>query len=218
MTYTPSLRHNCAVAQSTERIGILGGSFNPIHLGHLVVAQEAWWRYRLGVVQFVPCAHNPLKEDPRRYAADPDRLALLRLALRGDPRFGIDEWELSRGGLSYTVDTLRHYRKLHPAGALYLLAGADAVADLPRWREIEAYPELCTLLVYDRPGHPSLAAGLPPEVEALGLNYAYLPVPQYDVSSTGIRERVRAGQPVEYLVPGLVADYIKDHRLYRETA
>jgi nicotinate-nucleotide adenylyltransferase len=202
------------VALSSEKLGLLGGSFNPVHLAHLVLAQEAWHRFELKRVIFIPVAQNPLKDDPREHTTDDHRLQMLKLALMDDARFGIDGQELRQGGVSYAVDTLRRYREQHKAAELYLLLGADALLSLPRWREIEAYGELCTVVFCNRPGEDDLAAGLPEQITELGLRYEFMPIPALDISSSAIRRRVRMGKPVRYLVPDNVAQYIHTHGVY----
>lgn len=195
------------------RLALLGGSFNPPHLGHLLVAQEAYHCLGVDRVVFIPAAQNPLKPETN-FATAAQRLELTRLAVTGDARFAVDDEEVDLGGLSYTVDTLRRYKSSGVA-QLYFLVGADAVPELPRWREIEAYRELCTLVIYNRPGSADLGHGLPANLEALNLRWQFLPVPQVDLSSTEVRRRIAAGDPYLYMVPASVAAYIREHNLGR---
>lgn len=197
-----------------ERLGILGGTFNPVHQAHLVLAQEAWFRFELTRVIFVPAAQNPLKDTPPQGAKDEERLTLLKLALDKDHRFSVDAHEIRRGGISFTIDTLHRLAALHPAAELYLLVGADAALSLPKWKDILAFRELCTIVICSRPGEYDFSTGLPLEVEQLGLRCELMPLIPLDISSSMIRKRIRMGKPVRYLVPDAVAEYIHRHSLY----
>jgi nicotinate-nucleotide adenylyltransferase len=197
-------------------LGILGGTFDPPHVGHLLVAQAAYYRFRLSRVVFSPAAQNPLKPPGDDGLTKPDtRLALLRLAVENDGRFSVDAHELRKGGPSYTIDTLRRYRERYPETELYFLLGADAAATLPQWKEIAAYRDLCTLAVYPRADAPDFSAGLPPQLAGLDLRWEYVPLECWPVSSTMVRRRLREGKPVRYYVPDAVADFIHQQGLYR---
>lgn len=187
------------------RRGIFGGSFDPVHLGHLIVARAAADALSLDRVHFVPAFTQPFKAD-RRHAAVGDRLAMLRAALPYDARFVLDTREVEREGLSYTVETLRAVAAEFPGDALSLLLGADAARDLPAWREAEAIPQLAEVVVLTRPGE-----SLPRHAFA----GRTLEVPAVDVSATQVRERARRGEPLDELVPPAVARYIEVHGLYR---
>jgi nicotinate-nucleotide adenylyltransferase len=203
------------VTLSPESIGILGGTFDPPHLGHLLIAQAAFYRFRLSRVVFSPAAQNPLKP-PVEEGAKPDaRLAMLRLAVENDARFSVDAHELRKGGPSYTIETLRRYRERHPDTDLYFLLGADAALTLPQWKEIESFRSYCTLAIYPREGGYDFSQGLPSELAALGLRWEFVPMECWPVSSTAIRRRVREGKPVRYYVADGVADFIHQHGLYR---
>lgn len=191
------------------RLALLGGSFNPPHLGHLLVAQEAHFLLGVDRVVFIPAAQNPLKQPELSFATAPQRLEMVKLAVAGDSRFHVDDTELETGGLSYTIDTLRRY-KSQEIEELHFLVGADAAMDLARWREIEEYRDLCTLAVYNRLGSTDFSQGLPPQLESLRLRWEYLPVPQVDISSTEVRRRVVEGEPYDFLVPNAVASYIRE--------
>jgi nicotinate-nucleotide adenylyltransferase len=186
------------------RRGVFGGSFDPVHLGHLTVAAAAAERLALSWVHFVPARVQPFKAGSHE-ASPEDRVAMLRLALR-DPRFVLDTRELGREGASYTVDSLRELRAEYPGDELCLLIGADAARDLPGWREAEAIPTLSRVVVLTRPG-----VSPPSDTEAAEI----LEVPRVEVSATEIRARVRRGEPIRELVPAEVADYIEARGLYR---
>jgi nicotinate-nucleotide adenylyltransferase len=204
------------VASSPDSLGILGGSFDPPHIAHLLIAQAAYYRFRLSRVIFSPAATNPLKEATTEPLATADqRLAMLRLATENDSRFAVDAHEVRKGGYSYTIDTLRRYRGLYPDTALYFLLGADAAATLPQWKEVAAFGELCTLAIYPRPDAPDFSNGLPAELEGFNLRYEHVPLECWPISSSGIRRRLRDGKPVRYYVPDAVTDFVYQTGVYR---
>lgn len=201
-----------------DRIGILGGSFNPVHLGHLVMAQDALERFGLDRVLFVPANQPPHKPTPGMASAA-DRLTMLQLATRGDPRFAVCEEELQRGGVSYTVDTLRRLRELHPGAGLHFIIGGDTLRELHTWKDIYTVLELCVMVTIARPGFRT--EGL--DAEGLRLDDPWparlaanvVTGHLVAVSSTDIRARAARGWSVRYLVPDAVAQYIADGGLYR---
>jgi nicotinate-nucleotide adenylyltransferase len=196
------------------RIGLLGGTFNPPHLGHLVCAQDAWAQLGLDRVLFVPAHTPPHKE----IAEDPGvehRVALCEAAVGDDPRFGISRVEADVAGLSYTVDTLSRLHDARPEDDLTFIVGGDMAHSLPQWREPEAILALAELGVAAREGVGrdeilERLAGLPGAAERLH----FFDMPRIDISSTMVRHRVAAGEPVRYLVPDAVADYIAREGLY----
>jgi len=181
------------------RIGIFGGSFDPIHHGHLIAATSLAEALGLDQVRMVVARTQPLKRNGHGASAA-DRAEMVGLAVGDNPRLRADRSELDREGPSYTVDTLRSLRAGLPGAELVLLLGADAAAELPRWREAEAIPALARVEVFARGG-----AGEGSKA-----------VPRVDISSTEIRERVRLGRSIRYWVPDAVAEYIAAHRLYEE--
>jgi nicotinate-nucleotide adenylyltransferase len=193
-------------------IGILGGSFDPVHNGHLSIANDALAGAPLDKLLFVPAAQAPLKgRAPSAPAAD--RLAMLRLAL-GDnppPHLEISDIELRRGGVSYSVDTARELHRLHPRDTLFWLIGADQAARLKEWRDIRALAELVTFLVMGRPGCAPPAPNPPP-----WLRLRHCPGRLLDISSTTLRERLRMGLPVDGLMPPLAVEHALKNRLYRD--
>ncbi len=195
------------------RLGILGGTFNPPHLGHLVSAQEAYLHLGLDRVMFIPARippHKPVEDEP----GVEHRLELCRLAVRGDERFAVSDVEVVRDGPSYTVDTLEELTSKAPDSELFLILGGDIAAGLPEWHEPEKVLSLSTLAIAERPGTTRS------QIEgALGRlrgadRATFFPMPTIDLSSTEIRRRVRAGQPIRYIVPDAVAAYIRDNQLY----
>jgi nicotinate-nucleotide adenylyltransferase len=216
--------------KSDGGVGIFGGTFNPIHLGHLRAAEEVREALGLARVVFVPSADPPLKRaGPDWIAPAAERLAWVELAIRGNPAFSVDPLELARAGPSYTVDTLREFaRRLAPARPVFVL-GCDAFADLAAWREPKALLELAHFAVVTRPpgGGGALADWIPPELAAdlvlegeearhrsAGSWLRRVPIRALDVSSTDVRRRLREGRSVRYLLPDPVLDAIVRSGVY----
>jgi nicotinate-nucleotide adenylyltransferase len=189
-------------------IGLLGGSFDPIHHGHLIVAQAAVEALGLEELRFVPARMQPLKGG-RHGAPAGDRAAMIAAAIAGEPRFRMDPIELGREGPSYTVDTLRTLREREPDQRFALLIGSDAARDLGSWREPGEIAALAEVVAFGRAGE---GAG------SLSHVARWITVPAIEVSSTAIRERVRTGRSIRYWVPDSVASYIAAHGLYQDGA
>ena len=195
-------------------MGILGGTFNPPHLGHLVAAQEALEQLELDVVQLMPVAVPPHKESHEDPGAEA-RFALCLAAVADDERFEVSRVEIERGGPSYTVDTLRAIHATSPGDELTFILGGDMAASLPSWREPEALLELASLGVAERVGNgrAQIAAALDGLCDAGRIHF--FSMPRIDLSSTDIRARVRAGRSIRYLVPDDVARLIGARGLYQ---
>jgi nicotinate-nucleotide adenylyltransferase len=198
-------------------IGILGGTFNPPHLGHLVMAQEAFDQLDLARVVLLPVAvppHKEAREDPGGAA----RVELCRLAVAGDERLGVSTLEVDRGGASFTVDTLRELHERQPEHDLTFIVGGDMAHSLPAWREPEAILALARLAVAEREGvrRDDVARRLEPLHS--GDRVTFFDMPRIDVSSSDIRRRVAERRPIRYLVPDAVADAIAQRNLYRTAA
>lgn len=189
-----------------RRIGLFGGSFNPVHLGHLLVAQAAREELRLAQMVFIPAAQSPFKPGVE-LAPAAARLRLLRLALAGWADCAVDEQEIARGGVSYTIDTVQDYARRCPAAELFYLVGADQTALLPKWRQARELAQLVEFAVIPRPGAPT---SLPPP-PFRGRLLGGFPVA---VSASLIRQRVKAGLPIESLTPPAVAEAIRNYHLY----
>ena len=189
-----------------NRIGLFGGSFDPVHVGHLLVAQAACEEFKLDRLFFIPAAQSPLK--PERVPAPAElRLRMLRLALAGETKCEVDDQEIRRGGPSYTIDTVRAFRERYPKATLFYIIGADHVPLLPKWRSADELAALVEFLVVPRPGDPPVSAKPPFRVQSLvGTPFA--------VSSSQIRARVRAGLPIQHLVPPAVGEAIRNSGLY----
>jgi nicotinate-nucleotide adenylyltransferase len=188
------------------KIGLYGGSFDPVHLGHLLVAQAAREELSLARVVFIPAAQSPFK--PGSFPAPAaERLCLLRLALAGDAAAEVDDCEIRRGGISYSIDTVRQYKKDFPGAELFYLIGADHAGQLSKWREAEELARLVEFIVIPRPGEN--VPHLSPPFRGQALKGFPL-----GVSSSEIRARVRAGLSISHLTPSAVAEAIKNNRLY----
>jgi nicotinate-nucleotide adenylyltransferase len=215
-----------------DRIGLLGGTFNPVHLGHLKAADDVRAAFRLGKVLFVPSYIPPHKESAE-VASAADRFRMVELACRGRDGFVPSRIEVEARETSYSVLTLARIRRLFPEAWIFFILGADAFLEIGTWREYERVLSECLFIVMARPGYRlesvagvlggrlrdricSLRKGEEPE-EALFSRFRVflLPLEALDVSSTDIRNRVRSGESLEGLVPEPVADYIRDHHLYR---
>jgi nicotinate-nucleotide adenylyltransferase len=188
------------------RIGIYGGSFDPVHNAHLLVAQAAIEELQLDRLIFVPAAQSPFKPESAPAPAK-QRLGLLRLALAGHPELSIDDTEIRRGGVSYTIDTVRELQGRHLGAELCYLIGADHVASLPKWKAAEELANSIQFVMVPRPGLPSVA--WPPPFRGVALRGFPM-----GVSSSEIRDRVRTGKRIDLLVPPAVAEAITNNRLY----
>lgn len=198
------------------RVGILGGTFNPPHVGHMLCAQEALWELGLDRVLLIPVHTPPHKEAPEDPGVE-HRVELCRRAVAGDPRLEVSRVEADRPGASYTVDTLRELHERAPTGdQLTFIVGGDQAHGLPSWREPEALLELAELAVAEREGFGR--ADIVQRLEGLrgaAERVRFFTMPRVDVSSSLVRRRVAAGQPIRWLVPDAVAAYIESAGLYR---
>lgn len=197
------------------KLGLLGGTFNPPHVGHLVCAQEAWAQFGLDRVVFMPVFEPPHKTAERDPGVE-HRVELCRLAVAGDSRFEVSRLEADTPGRSYTVDTLRRLHESSPEDELTFIVGGDMAHALPTWHEPEAVLSLATLGVAERDGVGR--ADITDQLTRAGLaahRLRFFDMPRLDISSTEIRRRVAGGRPIRYLVPEAVADYIDAKGLYR---
>lgn len=192
------------------RLAIFGGSFDPPHIGHLLAADDAFEQLSLDRLVFVPTATQPLKAG-RAVANASQRLAMVRLLVADDPRFEVSTVEVDRPGLSFTVDTLTHFAKLYPSDERFLLLGADVLGSFGQWKEPERILRLARLVLLERQSDEPVASLAALEVAGL----VRLPTRRIDVSSTEIRERVRAGKSIRGFVADSVAAFIARDGLYR---
>jgi nicotinate-nucleotide adenylyltransferase len=194
---------------AARRIGIFGGSFDPVHNAHVALARMAVAELRLDQLRWVPTGQPWQKQ--RRVSAAADREAMVRLAIAGEPRWVLERCEIERSGPSYTLDTVRELQAAEPGKQWFLVIGQDQYEGLPTWHDWRELLSLVTLAVVNRPG-PGQA--LPPELEAFA--HRSVALPMMDVSSTEIRQRLAAGRSIVDLVPAAVASYIDLHHLYPE--
>ncbi len=217
----------------SKRIGILGGTFNPIHLGHLAAAEEIGDRLQLDQVLFVPSFLPPHKQEEDLPSAV-QRQEMVRLAIAGNPRFVLSDIEINRGGRSYTIDTVDELRRLHRDAELHFITGIDSFLEIRTWKHWQRLLTLCTFVVLSREGtrFRELAALhlVPvPEVDLDALDerakrqisvrtpdasLVLVTIPRYEISSTDIRERVRKGRSIKYLLPDAVEAYIIENKFY----
>lgn len=200
-----------------KRIGIFGGSFDPIHIGHLLIAEYAREQLQLSEVRFIPAAISPLKQDKQPIDSK-HRVEMVRLAIGGNVHFKLDERELKRVGPSYTVDTLAELKSETPDAELVFIMGADSLADLQAWREPERICQLAYLAIALRGGRPApdlehLRRYLPQDQVASAAEHI-IHLPQLEISSTDIRQRVRDRKSIRYQVPAAVEAYIDAAKLY----
>lgn len=188
------------------RIGVYGGTFDPPHLGHLIVASDVCEALGLDRVLWIPSAEPPHKRGSVRASAE-QRLAMVRAAVGGDPRFEVDDLELRREGASYSVDTLRELSRREPGCHLHFIVGVDQLREFPGWREPDEIARLATLVAVSRGGE-QVEAGFPHDVRRVR-------VTRIDLSATDVRARLRAGRSVRYLVPEAVREIIERENLYR---
>ncbi|PWC08182.1 nicotinate-nucleotide adenylyltransferase [Mycetocola zhujimingii] len=198
-----------AVASRRPRVGVMGGTFDPIHNGHLVAASEVAQSFDLDEVIFVPTGRpwhkNVVTPAEHRYL-------MTVIATASNPRFTVSRVDVDRDGTTYTIDTLRDIHRNRPDAELFFITGADAVAQIFNWKDVEELWSLAHFVAVSRPGHPLSVSGLPPQDVSL------LEVPALAISSTDCRSRVSRGFPVWYLVPDGVVQYITKHHLYRSIA
>ena len=202
----------------TPRLGVLGGTFNPVHLGHLIMAQDALENFELSRVVFVPCANPPHKTGNGLVSAK-HRIAMIESAIEGDLRFEVSDMEVQRGGTSYTIDTMRSFAAAYPGVELCFIIGADSLLELHLWREIDALLDLCRVVTIARPG-VNLDSLTPTDLKLkepwAGRILSDIRVGHMaNVSSSDVRYRVAEGMGIRYLVPPGVEMYIAEHSLYR---
>ncbi|WP_019179049.1 nicotinate-nucleotide adenylyltransferase [Microbacterium yannicii] len=189
-----------------SRIGVMGGTFDPIHHGHLVAASEVAQWFDLDEVVFVPTGEPWQKE---RVSPSEHRYLMTVIATASNPRFTVSRVDIDRSGPTYTIDTLRDLKALRPDAELFFITGADAIAQILSWRDHDELWDLAHFVAVSRPGHVLNTDGLPSE------DVSQLEIPALSISSTDCRDRVKRGHPVWYLVPDGVVQYIAKHHLYR---
>ena len=199
------------------RLGVLGGTFDPIHFGHLLAAEEARERLRLARVLFAPAASPPHKQQSPILAVE-HRLAMVRLAIADNPAFELSRLDVDRPGPHYTLDLMRLVRAEHgtPAETTWLIIGADSLLNLTTWHAPEALIRECRLAVVARPNYPVDGAALEAALPGLSARLDRVEMPVLGIASSDLQQRVRAGRSIRYQVPAAVARYVAEHGLYRD--
>lgn len=196
------------------KVGILGGTFDPIHIGHIELAKGAMLQYGLDEVHLMTGGKPPHKRD--REITDPTvRYEMTRLALEGEMGLVADDYEVKKTDYTYTAKTLTELKKIHGDWDIYFIIGEDSLRDLPKWYEPHTVAANCVLLVYPRGDGEAVKELAKLRAEELGADIRIIDLPQVDVSSTEIRRRVRESKPLDGLVPDRVAEFIREKRLYR---
>ena len=203
--------------RKTLRLGVMGGTFDPIHFGNLVTAEEALVQFNLDRVLFMPTG-RPVRKTHRYVSSAEDRYLMTVIATASNPDFEVSRLEVDRPGETYTVDTMTALRDMYgPRAGLFFITGADAVREILTWKDAERFGELCTFIAATRPGfEPDLTAPLAADADVALPRVEYMEVPALAISSSDIRERVAGRRPVSYLLPEAVAAYIEKNGLYRE--
>ena len=191
------------------KIGFLGGSFDPVHFGHLLAAQDVYEQYQFDRLFLVPAAQAPLKPKEVQSSLE-DRLVMLRAAIEWDKRFEISDVELRRGGVSYTIDSVRHFRAMFPDDELYWIIGGDQLPRINLWKDIEELARTIEFIFLERPGHPAK-----PTPEIPGLRLHRCDGHLIEISSSELRDRVRRGLSLHYFCPQKVITHIEARQLYR---
>lgn len=198
------------------RLGIMGGTFDPIHYGHLVTAEEALVQFNLDRVVFMPTGH-PVRKTHRHVSSAEDRYLMTVVATASNPDFEVSRLEIERPGDTYTVDTMLQLREIHgPKSDLFFISGADAVREILTWKDADRFAELCTFIAATRPGFDAEVGPIAGPEGTPRLKVESMEVPALAISSSDIRARVAAKRPIRYLLPESVAAYIEKNGLYRD--
>ena len=200
------------MSSSLQSVAIVGGSFDPVHLGHMSLAEEAFKQLGLDEVWFMPAAQSPLKEHETFLAAE-QRIELLEAALQGAPQFKIHRGEIDRGGVSFTVDTMKRLKDAHPDTAFSWIIGGDQLQLLEKWKDIEVLCGLMGFIVRSRPGYEIDTKQIP---DIPGLRFSEVKSRMLDIASSDIRRRIAAGDPVNHLLPKAVHELIVARNYYRD--
>ncbi len=206
-------------ANGKLRVGIMGGTFDPIHNGHLILAECAYEQYRLDKILFLPSGNPPHKQERPDGASDNERLQMVALAIADNPHFYLEKKEMGRSGYTYTYETLQMLCSSHPDTEYYFIIGADSLMAFDTWKYPEKICRYCTLLAAVRNDLSSeLMQRKADELkERYGANIYFLDSPQLDISSTDLRRRFRNHRTLRYYVPDCVCDYIETHKVYRKS-
>lgn len=202
----------------SQRIGIFGGSFDPVHVGHLIIAEQFREGLRLDQLRFLPAKVSPFKQE-QLPTTDKQRIEMLRLAIGAHPAFAIDDSEIRRGGVSYSIDTVRELQTQILGAEWFMLIGADSLTDFAKWKEPSELLDRVQLVVARRGGHGEIAwdalRGLTAPANIERIRSTAIDVPAIEIASRDIRHRVQHGRSIRYLVPASVEAYIREHKLWQ---
>ncbi len=190
-----------------KRLGLLGGTFNPVHFGHLAMAQLAIERVSLDKVVFIP-TNIPPHKSPRSLASSRDRFNMVKLAIQGNPRFQTSDFEIKKGGKSYSIDTITYFHEKYPKTKLFFIIGEDAAWHLGQWKGIREIRKIVSFVVVNRPGYINKGGR--------SAGHFYVEMPAIDIASSFLRKRVLEGKSIDYFVPKSVAAYIRKKGLYKK--
>lgn len=191
----------------SRKIGILGGTFNPVHMGHLVLAEQAREHLRLDKVIFIPTNISPHKRRQKRLELAKKRYYMVTRALKSNPYFEACRLELARGGISYSLQTVRELKSIFPEANLYFIVGSDFLSEFSRWKDVDKLSKICKFAIAERPGFPF-------KKPLTKMQVVRIPTAALDISSSDIRRRLKRGESIRYLVPERVRKYILKKRLY----
>lgn len=201
-----------------QRIGVFGGSFDPVHVGHLIIAEQFREGMGLDQVRFIPAKVSPFKQE-QLPTTDKQRLEMLRLAIGAHPGFAIDDTEIRRGGVSYSIETIRELQTQITGAAWFMLIGADSLTDFAKWKEPGELLDRVQLVVVRRGGHGEIAwdalTGLTSPANIDRIRSTAIDVPAIEIASRDIRQRVQQGRSIRYMVPASVEAYIREHKLWQ---
>lgn len=190
-----------------KKIALFGGTFNPVHIGHMAMAQVAMEKFGLDRVIFIP-SNTPPHKTIKNLASARDRLQMTKQSVKGNPGFKVSDFEIKNPGKSYSIDTIKHFRKKFPKGTkLFFLIGEDGYAELDSWKKIDEILKSVTFIVVNRPGYNAKKGGV---------RHLSVTMPGIDISSSYVRRRAKEGKSVKYLVPEPAFRYIENHKLYRK--
>jgi len=195
-----------------QNIAIMGGTFDPIHYGHLTIAQCAYHHFDLDKVIFIPSGMPPHKAD-RKVASAVDRYNMTRLAVENNPHFTVSSYEIDKAGFSYTVDTIKYFKGIYYDSKLYFIVGSDALLEMHKWKSPDEIFEMCEVISATRPGYELRKSDLG-TLDCFLNKINLFEVPALDISSTDIRQRIIDKRPIRYLLPDNVIDYINVNNLY----
>lgn len=197
-----------------QRIGIFGGSFNPVHIGHLIIAEYFVEDLNLDACFFIPNHTSPFKVKDSELISSLHRLEMLNLSIQNNPKFFVDDFEIKKGGISFTFETILHFREEHPNDSLFLLIGADQIANFTQWKNWKIILNNSILVV----AHRNISGGMKKIDTNIFAEYPeriiYLKNPAIEIASTEIRNRIKSGKSIKYLVPETVQSYIESNKLY----